>query len=208
MRDIVFCQNYETGEGSPSSEMEQAVMGVLRATRDLRQQLSATTMEQAGDLGQVTKAGQELVSTIRALALVSDIDRLQESSDRFHEYIEHILEVSSQTWPTHGAFVCTCILSSKSMNNEVFSRNIIDLQINFHTKNTQALFCTMWFLDIHIDLLLDIVRSDCHSSFLDYNQLQHLIGFIPRLTLSELIHVVHYSCLITINLRNFEAKLK
>lgn len=76
-------------------------MGVLRATRDLRQQLSATTMEQAGDLGQVTKAGQELVSTIRNLALANDIDRLQESSDRFHEYIEHILEVSSQTWPTH-----------------------------------------------------------------------------------------------------------
>lgn len=85
--------NYEGGGGSPSSEMEQAVMGVLRATRDLRQQLSATTMEQAGDLGQVTKAGQELVSTIRNLALANDIDRLQESSDRFHEYIEHILEV-------------------------------------------------------------------------------------------------------------------
>ncbi|XP_020280569.1 alpha-catulin [Pseudomyrmex gracilis] len=85
--------NYEGGGGSPSSEMEQAVVGVLRATRDLRQQLCVTTMEQAGDLGQVTKAGQELVSTIRNLALATDIDRLQESSDRFHEYIEHILEV-------------------------------------------------------------------------------------------------------------------
>ncbi|XP_066580983.1 alpha-catulin isoform X2 [Prorops nasuta] len=85
--------NYEGGGNSPSSEMEQAVLGVLRATRDLRQQLSTTTMEQAGDLGQVTKAGQELVSTIRNLALANDIDRLQESSDRFHEYIEHILEV-------------------------------------------------------------------------------------------------------------------
>ncbi|XP_028046683.1 alpha-catulin isoform X3 [Monomorium pharaonis] len=91
--NYVFRQNYEGGGGSPSSEMEQAVMGVLRATRDLRQQLCATTMEQAGDLGQVTKAGQELVSTIRNLALANDIDRLQESNDRFHEYIEHILEV-------------------------------------------------------------------------------------------------------------------
>ncbi|XP_046630539.1 alpha-catulin isoform X1 [Neodiprion virginianus] len=86
-------ENFEGGGGSPSSEMEQAVLGVLRATRDLRQQLGTTTMEQAGDLGQVTKAGQELVSTIRNLALANDIDRLQESSDRFHEYIEHILEV-------------------------------------------------------------------------------------------------------------------
>ncbi|XP_076234587.1 alpha-catenin related [Calliopsis andreniformis] len=85
--------NYEGNGGSPSSEMEQAVLGVLRTTRDLRQQLCATTMEQAGDLGQVTKAGQELVSTIRNLALANDINRLQESSDRFHEYIDHILEV-------------------------------------------------------------------------------------------------------------------
>lgn len=114
----MFRQNYEGGGGSPSSEMEQAVMGVLRATRDLRQQLSATTMEQAGDLGQVTKAGQELVSTIRNLALANDIDRLQESNDKFHEYIEHILEVSSQTWPTHrmSAFVCMSIPNSKSTN--------------------------------------------------------------------------------------------
>lgn len=75
--------------------MDQAILSTLRATRDLRQQLCQTTMEQAGDLGQVTKAGQELVSTIRNLSLVNDIDKLQESSDRFHEYIEHILEVRS-----------------------------------------------------------------------------------------------------------------
>ncbi|KAK0171267.1 hypothetical protein PV328_009016 [Microctonus aethiopoides] len=86
-------QNYEGGPGSPTTELDQAVLGVLKSTRDLRQQLATTTMEQAGDLGQVTKAGQELVSTIRNLALASEIDRLQESSDRFHEYIEHILEV-------------------------------------------------------------------------------------------------------------------
>ncbi|OXU26604.1 hypothetical protein TSAR_006664 [Trichomalopsis sarcophagae] len=86
--------NFETNStSSPNSELDQAILGVLRATRDLRQQLCQTTMEQAGDLGQVTKAGQELVSTIRNLALANDIDRLQESSDRFHEYIEHILEV-------------------------------------------------------------------------------------------------------------------
>ncbi|XP_011309733.1 alpha-catulin isoform X2 [Fopius arisanus] len=86
-------QTFDNAPGSPNSELEQAVLGVLRATRDLRQQLVTTTMEQAGDLGQVTKAGQELVATIRNLALASEIDRLQESSDRFREYLEHILEV-------------------------------------------------------------------------------------------------------------------
>lgn len=86
--------NYEGGGGSPSSEMEQAVLGVLRTTRDLRQQLCTTTMEQAADLGQVTKAGQELVSTIRNVALANDRYLLQESNEKFREYIEHILEVS------------------------------------------------------------------------------------------------------------------
>lgn len=107
--DIVCRQNYEGGGGSPSSEMEQAVMGVLRATRDLRQQLSATTMEQAGDLGQVTKAGQELVSTIRNLALANDIDRLQDSSDRFQEYIDHILEVSFSHSVASTCCICACM---------------------------------------------------------------------------------------------------
>lgn len=73
--------------------MEQAVLGVLQATRDLWQQLCMTTVEQAGDLGPLTKGGQELVSTIRNLSLASDVDRLQNNSDRFHECIEHILEV-------------------------------------------------------------------------------------------------------------------
>ncbi|CAK9821329.1 Ctnnal1 [Anthophora retusa] len=85
--------NYEGGGGSPSSEMEQAVLGVLRTTRDLRQQLCTTTMEQAADLGQVTKAGQELVSTITNVALANDRYLLQESNEKFREYIEHILEV-------------------------------------------------------------------------------------------------------------------
>ncbi|KOC61116.1 Alpha-catulin, partial [Habropoda laboriosa] len=85
--------NYEGGGGSPSSEMEQAVLGVLRTTRDLRQQLCTTTMEQAADLGQVTKAGQELVSTITNVALANDRYHLQDSNEKFREYIEHILEV-------------------------------------------------------------------------------------------------------------------
>jgi len=164
MMNIVFHQNYEGGGGSPSSEMEQAVMGVLRATRDLRQQLSATTMEQAGDLGQVTKAGQELVSTIRNLALANDIDRLQESSDRFHEYIEHILEVSSQTWPTHRvhAFACTCILSSKSISPikvlfEEYYRITKSTYIS-HSKNAHALI--LHWVGSKTYWLLNIIRND------------------------------------------------
>lgn len=142
--------------------MEQAVMGVLRATRDLRQQLSATTMEQAGDLGQVTKAGQELVSTIRNLALANDIDRLQESSDRFHEYIEHILEVSSARRGVHVylTFFHACFKSdieSKIIWN-LFSRNITDYYCKFFSNAYDTASNGFW--NVNIDLL---DASDCHS---------------------------------------------
>ncbi|XP_044012425.1 alpha-catulin isoform X2 [Aphidius gifuensis] len=93
LRIVNSMQTFDKDACSPNSEMEQAVLSVLRGTRDLRQQLATTTMEQAGDLSQITKGGQELVSTIRNLALNSELDRLQENCDRFHEYIEHILEV-------------------------------------------------------------------------------------------------------------------
>ena len=88
-------QNFDsTSTSSPNTELDSTILGVLRATRDLRQQLCQTTLEQASELGHVTKAGLELVSTIRALALTNDIDSLQRNSDRFHEYLDHILEVS------------------------------------------------------------------------------------------------------------------
>ncbi|XP_076293574.1 alpha-catenin related isoform X2 [Lasioglossum baleicum] len=84
-------QNYEGGSGSPSAEMEQAVQAVFNATKDLRQQLCATAMEQMADLGQVTKAGLELVSTIKNLALANDINSFEET--KFEEYLDHIVEV-------------------------------------------------------------------------------------------------------------------
>ncbi|XP_051157686.1 alpha-catulin [Leptopilina boulardi] len=82
-----------SGCGSPKLEMEEALDRLLRATKDLKQHLCATTLDQAGDLGSVTKALHELVSSIKNLASSSDIDGLKENSDRFQEYIDHILEV-------------------------------------------------------------------------------------------------------------------
>ncbi|XP_031837129.1 alpha-catenin related isoform X4 [Nomia melanderi] len=84
-------QNYEDGSGSPSAEMELAVQAVFNATKDLREQLCATAMEQMADLGQVTKAGLELVSTIKNLALANAINRFEEQ--KFEEYLDHIVEV-------------------------------------------------------------------------------------------------------------------
>lgn len=73
--------------------MENAVLGLLRATHDLKQQLQQTTMEQAADLAAVIRAGHEMIGIIRNIALAADTERLEECSERFNEYIEHILEV-------------------------------------------------------------------------------------------------------------------
>jgi hypothetical protein len=84
----------QTEGSSPTHEMEQAVVTLLQAMRDLRHQLQATTMAQAADLTSVINAGRDMVNVIRNVALASDTDRLVECADKFHEYIEHILEVS------------------------------------------------------------------------------------------------------------------
>ncbi|XP_033207720.1 alpha-catulin isoform X2 [Belonocnema kinseyi] len=82
-----------SGFGSSRSEIEDALQCVLRAAKDLKKELYATALEQSGEFGLVIKAVQELVSSIKILASSNEIDRLQEHSDRFREYIEHILEV-------------------------------------------------------------------------------------------------------------------
>jgi hypothetical protein len=83
----------QTEDSSPTREMEQAVVTLLQAVRDLRHQLQGTTMAQAADLTSVVNAGRDMVNVIRNVALASDTDRLMECADKFHEHIEHILEV-------------------------------------------------------------------------------------------------------------------
>lgn len=93
--NLIFFQQEQCEAGeSPSGEMEDAVAGVLRSCADLRDQLQQTTVEQATDLGTVINAGHDLLGAIRNMALASDPDRLEQCGARFHEYIEHILEVN------------------------------------------------------------------------------------------------------------------
>lgn len=80
---------------SPTREMEGAVVSCLKATRDLRAQLNATAREQTTDISNLTRNGNDLVATLRNTALAADQDRLDETGDRFHEFVEHVLEVKS-----------------------------------------------------------------------------------------------------------------
>lgn len=84
----------ETSSGK-CPELDAAITSVLDAVHDLSRQLSQTTLQQASELGGVTKQGHELVSALRSLALQPDPDpdRMHHVTDNFHDTIDHILEV-------------------------------------------------------------------------------------------------------------------
>lgn len=88
---------YDGGDPSSArcSELDAAVTSVLDAVHDLSTQLSQTTLQQASELGSVTKQGHELVTALRSLILQPDPDpdRMHHVTDSFHDTIDHILEV-------------------------------------------------------------------------------------------------------------------
>lgn len=74
-------------------DIDAAVDSVLNAAQDLSQQLTMSIVDQIPELNHIIKAGIELVNSLRTIALNQELDRLQEYADRFHDYIDHILEI-------------------------------------------------------------------------------------------------------------------
>ncbi|XP_055312138.1 alpha-catulin [Sitodiplosis mosellana] len=74
-------------------DIDAAIDSVLSAAQDLSQQLSMAVADQIPELNHIIKIGIELVNSLRNIALNQELDRLQECADRFHDYIDHILEV-------------------------------------------------------------------------------------------------------------------
>lgn len=79
---------------SSSFDIDTAVDSVLTATQDLSNQLFMAVADQTSDLGRVIKHGIDMVHSLRTIALNQELEKLQEYSDRFHEYIDHILDVN------------------------------------------------------------------------------------------------------------------
>lgn len=87
-----------------SFDIDAAVDSVLTATQDLSNQLCMAVADQTAELGHVIKIGLDLVVSLRNIALNQELDRLQECADRFHDYIEHILDVSVEFYFPHKSF--------------------------------------------------------------------------------------------------------
>ncbi|KAL1500968.1 hypothetical protein ABEB36_006378 [Hypothenemus hampei] len=82
---------YEIAANSP--ELEESVQVCINTARDLSRHLANAAINQAQDLNTATKQGLEMVAAIRQQALSEDMDRLNHTSDRFQDSIDHILEV-------------------------------------------------------------------------------------------------------------------
>ncbi|KAJ1525956.1 hypothetical protein ONE63_009141 [Megalurothrips usitatus] len=78
---------------SPTEEMEVAMLGLLQAIRDMRVQLVRTVVDQTAELQATTKTGLEIVDSVRNHAMAADTERIDELAERFHEVLDHILEV-------------------------------------------------------------------------------------------------------------------
>lgn len=78
---------------SASFDIDTAVDSVLAAAADLSNQLCMAVADQTTELGHVIKVGIDLVNSLRNIALNQEVDRLQERAERFHDYIDHIMDV-------------------------------------------------------------------------------------------------------------------
>lgn len=100
MRIAVSMEQYPNA----SYDVEGAIEAVLTAAHDLTTQLTMSAQEQSAELTHIIKSGIDIANSLRNIALNQEIDRLQECADRFHEHIDHVLEVSSSPRQTLQIF--------------------------------------------------------------------------------------------------------
>lgn len=93
LRFAISCEQYQQLKSTTALDLDHALECVLNGTHDLSQQLLLAVGDQVNELEHILRAAIELVSSLRAVALNQEIERLQESADRFHDYIDHILDV-------------------------------------------------------------------------------------------------------------------
>ncbi|XP_055592489.1 alpha-catulin isoform X7 [Uranotaenia lowii] len=76
-----------------SYDIDSAIESVLNAAHELTIQLTMTAQDQSAEVNHIIKSGIDIANSLRNIALNQEIDRLQECADRFHEHIDHVLEV-------------------------------------------------------------------------------------------------------------------
>ncbi|GAB6031139.1 myosin 3, variant 4 [Chamberlinius hualienensis] len=100
---------------SPSEELEAAIVRTLRATKDVKQQLQDTALDQASDLFKAED--MDLIGSTKNAALASDATKVEECAERFHEHVEHIQEVCKLL--CHVASIDSLQIAAKHAENNI-----------------------------------------------------------------------------------------
>jgi len=117
---------------STTFDIDTSIESVLNSVHDLSHQLTLTVADQTAELVHTIKIGIDLVNSLRNIAINHELDRLQECADRFHDYIDHILEVCKLL--RHIALSETLQVQSKFT------------EINLRIYGPQVIFIVLFYL--------------------------------------------------------------
>lgn len=118
MRIAVSMEQYPNS----SFDIDGAIESVLAAAHDLTTQLTLTAQDQSAELSHIIKSGIDIANSLRNIALNQELDRLQECADRFHEHIDHMLEVTRNStlrywiWIVSFNMSCLAVLFHRCAN--------------------------------------------------------------------------------------------
>ncbi|KFM70558.1 Alpha-catulin, partial [Stegodyphus mimosarum] len=82
----------QAGCSSPTEDLEAAILQILRASKDLKQELQDAALDQAQELVKLFDE-VHILSYLKTSAIAGDKDKLEEFSEKFSEYAEHVQDV-------------------------------------------------------------------------------------------------------------------
>ncbi|XP_071044546.1 alpha-catulin isoform X2 [Parasteatoda tepidariorum] len=142
----------QAGCTSPNEDLTAAILEVLRGTKDLKQELQDTALDQAQEL---LKLFEEIniLSFLKGSALAGDQQQLEEYSEKFIEYAIHVQDTCKLL--QHIASTDSLQVSSKNTESclKVFTTQVLNAcrTVSIHplceiSKENLEVFLEMWNL--------------------------------------------------------------
>uniref|UniRef100_T1IXC7 Alpha-catulin n=1 Tax=Strigamia maritima TaxID=126957 RepID=T1IXC7_STRMM len=136
---------------SPSDELETAIIKTLKASKELKQQLQDTALDQGNELGKMDDL--DMLSALRNAAMSTDSERMEEYAERFLENVEHVQEVCKLL--RHIANTESLQVTSKQCESNI---RIFGPQV-LCAAQTFCLYPTSKIAKENLDVFIDVWRS-------------------------------------------------
>ncbi|GIX71943.1 alpha-catulin [Caerostris darwini] len=137
---------------SPTEDLEAAILQVLRATKDLKQELQDTALDHTHELLRLFEE-TDILSYMKTSSLAGDQDRLEEYSEKFTEYAEHVQD-ACKLLQHIASTECTQVTSKNVESSlKVFAAQVLNScrTVALHpmceiSKENLEVFIEMWNL--------------------------------------------------------------